>query len=81
MDLLVSFDQVVSAERRGLVQDQGVVCEGVVKRLPDARSLQTEGPHPQSACEEEAAVEASSAGSQQRGKRAKTYPCNPEWEL
>lgn len=50
-NVLVSFDGVVSAQSRGLVKNQGVVCKRVMKRLPDACSLQAEGPHPQSSWE------------------------------
>lgn len=74
MNLLVGFDQVVSGQSGGLVQNQRAVCEGIVKRLPNACSLQTERPHSQSACEEETAVGKGTCGSHHGRKREKALP-------
>lgn len=49
LTLLVGFDQLVGAQRRGLKQDQGIFCEGIVKGPPDARTLQAQRSDPQRA--------------------------------
>lgn len=63
----VSAHQLVSAQGRWLVQNQGIVSQGVVKRLPDTGPLQAQRSQSQSACEEETGGQ-QSCGSQQGGK-------------
>lgn len=49
LNLLVSFDEVMRAQHRRLIEDQRIFCKRIMKRSPHPRTLQTERPDPQRA--------------------------------